>query len=117
MMRKARDKKNQRGRREEDRKTGSCGGVRSGYNVLYYMSRRWLEVTASSRAPVAVGWGRTLEDKLTTLIGSSRGVNRVYSVQVREKIERGLKQPCRAHAGYPISEIVVRPLLVYVQYR
>lgn len=35
-----------------------------------------MEVTTSSRVAVAVGWGRTLEHKLTTLIGSSCGVNR-----------------------------------------
>lgn len=48
----------------------------------------WMEVTTSSRTAVAVGWGRTLEDKLTTLIGSSRGVNRANILGTGKKADR-----------------------------
>lgn len=47
-----------------------------------------MEVTTSSRTAVAVGWGRTLEDKLTTLLGVVVvSTERVYSAQVRRQIE------------------------------
>lgn len=79
-----------------------------------------MEVTTSSRVAVAVGWGRTFEDKLTTLIGSSCGVNRACILSTGKKADRvraeeTLSGTCRLS----ISEIEVRPLLActkYIQY-
>lgn len=74
-------------------------------------------MTTSSRAAVAVGWGRTLEDKLTTLIGSSCGVNRVCILSTGKKADRvRAEETLSAHAGYPISEIEVRLLLACTKY-